>query len=79
MRHICIAALVAGALSNPALAQSLRPSYGPDGASQSAHTTTVKRLARASKATTQPVAPREALQREAPAATQSSAAPAVDP
>ena len=35
MRRICIAAILTAALSLPALAQSLRPSYAPDGASQS--------------------------------------------
>jgi lipoprotein-anchoring transpeptidase ErfK/SrfK len=35
MRHICIAAILASALSGSAFAQSLRPSYSPDGTSQS--------------------------------------------
>jgi lipoprotein-anchoring transpeptidase ErfK/SrfK len=36
MRHICIAAILASTLSGSAVAQSLRPSYSPDGTSQSA-------------------------------------------
>src|SRR5262249_17628924 len=36
MRRICIAAILVGAVSGSALAQSLRLSYGPDGTSQAA-------------------------------------------
>ena len=36
MRRFCIAAILAGTFSTLAFAQSLRPTYAPDGASQSA-------------------------------------------
>jgi len=43
MRHICIAAILASALSGSAFAQALRPSYSPDGASQSARPVPLKK------------------------------------
>jgi lipoprotein-anchoring transpeptidase ErfK/SrfK len=51
MRRLCIAVILAATLCGPALAQSLRPSYAPDGASQSAHALAVQRVARAQKRT----------------------------
>ncbi|MGA8699492.1 MAG: hypothetical protein WB689_37845 [Xanthobacteraceae bacterium] len=62
MRRICIAAMIAailaailaGTFSDSALAQSLRPSYAPDGASQSAHSESIKRVAHARNVATKP-------------------------
>ena len=51
MRRTCIAAILTAILSNSALAQSLRPSYAPDGASQSSRAVAMQRLAHAQKLT----------------------------
>jgi lipoprotein-anchoring transpeptidase ErfK/SrfK len=51
MRRICIAAILTATLSNAVLAQSLRPSYGPDGASQSSRALATQRVAHAQKLT----------------------------
>jgi len=85
MQRICIAAILLGALSGSALAQSLRPSYAPDGTSQAAPQVPAKHIAHVQK-----VAPTMALQPAAshPAGTpqseraaqaQSYSAPAVAP
>ena len=50
MRRICIAAILAGTLSGPALAQSLRSSYAPDGTSAAARHIATKRIAHVPKA-----------------------------
>ena len=64
MRHICIAAILAITLSGSAVAQSLRPSYSPDGTSQSAR----------------PVPPKQSAAHAAkPFARQFSAAPRSEP
>ena len=64
MRHICIAAILASTLSGSAVAQSLRPSYSPDGTSQSAR----------------PVPPKQsAVHAPKPVARQFSAAPRSEP
>jgi lipoprotein-anchoring transpeptidase ErfK/SrfK len=62
MLRICIAAMIAailaailaGTFSDSALAQSLRPSYAPDGASQSAHSESIKRVAHARNVASKP-------------------------
>jgi lipoprotein-anchoring transpeptidase ErfK/SrfK len=51
MRRICIAAILTVGLSSSAPAQSLRPSYAPDGASQTSQGSAVPRVARAQKLT----------------------------
>jgi lipoprotein-anchoring transpeptidase ErfK/SrfK len=64
MRHTCIAAILASTLSGSAAAQSLRPSYSPDGTSQS----------------TRPVPPKQsAVHAPKPGARQFSAAPRSEP
>jgi lipoprotein-anchoring transpeptidase ErfK/SrfK len=64
MRHICIAAILASTLSGSAVAQSLRPSYSPDGTSQSAR----------------PMAPKQsAVHAPKPVARQFSTAPRSEP
>jgi len=68
MLHICIAAILASTLSGSAAAQSLRPSYSPDGTSQS----------------TRPVPPKQSAVQSAvhapkPIARQFSAAPRSEP
>jgi lipoprotein-anchoring transpeptidase ErfK/SrfK len=77
MRRICIAAIVAGTLSSPGFAQSLRPSYAPDGTSQSAHSITTKRIPRAQKAAAKTAPAHEAAE-SGPAAAQSYAEPAPE-
>jgi lipoprotein-anchoring transpeptidase ErfK/SrfK len=72
MRRICIPAtliapILAGAISGSALAQSLRPSFTPDGMSQAAPQVASKRIVHAHK-----VAPTIALQ---PAPSRSAAVP----
>jgi lipoprotein-anchoring transpeptidase ErfK/SrfK len=63
MRYICIAAILASTLSSSAVAQSLRPSYSPDGTSQSAR----------------PVPPKQSAVHARPVARQISAAPRGEP
>jgi lipoprotein-anchoring transpeptidase ErfK/SrfK len=64
MWRICIAAILAGTFSGSALAQSLRPTYAPDGASQSAQSVPPKRVAHAQKVTST-IAPRSTPSRAA--------------
>jgi lipoprotein-anchoring transpeptidase ErfK/SrfK len=49
MRRLCIAVILTASLSSAALAQSLRPSYAPDGESRSAHGSAAGRVAHAQK------------------------------
>jgi lipoprotein-anchoring transpeptidase ErfK/SrfK len=82
MRGICIAAIVAGTVSSPAFAQSLRPSYAPDGSSQTAHRVAAARVVHAHNTGTKPAAntaqARAMAQREPASASQSYAAPVTD-
>ena len=73
MRRICIAAILAGTFSGSALAQSLRPTYAPDGASQSAQSVSPKRVAHAQKVTST-IAPKTAPLRAAAVPQSDSAA-----
>ena len=78
MRRICIAAIVAATLPGLAFAQSLRPSYAPDGASQVAHSAATKRVAHAQRVRAKTAPAREAIQIQNAAAAPSYAAPALD-
>jgi lipoprotein-anchoring transpeptidase ErfK/SrfK len=81
MRRICIAAILAGTVSGPALAQALRPSYAPDDASKAAQSV-AKRIAPAHKPTTalKPAASRSAVAPSDRAAiAQTYAAPSAGP
>lgn len=82
MRVICVAAIVAGTISGPAFAQSLRPSYAPDGTSQSAHRLAATHVAPAhkirTKSATNTAPTREVVQRETASASQSYTPPATD-
>jgi lipoprotein-anchoring transpeptidase ErfK/SrfK len=84
MRCMCVAAILTCALSGAALAQSLRQSYGPDGASQSAHSGPIKRV-HAQEITakpapkTMPAGSMAAPQTEAVVATQTYGAQPVAP
>jgi lipoprotein-anchoring transpeptidase ErfK/SrfK len=85
MRRIGIAVILTGMLSGPALAQSLRPAFAPDGASQSAQSAPIKRGVHVQKVTPT-IAPKAAPSRAAAmrqsdgaAAAQSYAAPAASP
>jgi len=78
MRRICIAAILAGTLSGPALAQSLRPSYAPDGASAAAGHVATKRIAHVPKAAPMALQPPRSAAvppNDNPAAAQSYIAP----
>src|SRR5689334_13696512 len=75
MRRICIAAILAATLPVSVFAQSLRPSYAPDGVSQAARSIAAKRIARAQRAEAKTARPREPV--ENAAAAQSYAAPAA--
>jgi len=75
MRRICIAAILTGTFSGSAMAQSLRPSYTPDGASQSAHSVPLRRAAHAQKVTST-IAPKTASLRAAAVPQSDSAATA---
>jgi lipoprotein-anchoring transpeptidase ErfK/SrfK len=75
MRRICIAAILAGTFSGSALAQSLRPSYAPDGASKSAQSVPLKRAGHAQKVAST-IAPKTAPSRSAAAPQSDSAATA---
>jgi lipoprotein-anchoring transpeptidase ErfK/SrfK len=85
MRRIGIAVILTGMLSGPALAQSLRPAFAPDGASQSAQSVPIKRVVHVRKLTST-IAPKAVPSRaaavrqsEGAAAAQSYAAPAASP
>ncbi len=85
MRRIGIAVILTGMLSGPALAQSLRPAFARDSASQSAQSVPIKRIVHVQKVAPT-VAPRAAPSRAAAvrqsdggAAAQSYAAPAASP
>jgi lipoprotein-anchoring transpeptidase ErfK/SrfK len=73
MRHICIAAILTSTLSSSAFAQSLRPSYSPDGASQSARPVSLKTVPPKQSAVHAP----KAAVRQFSGAPQSEPAPAL--
>jgi hypothetical protein len=75
MRRICIAAILAGTFSGPAPAQSLRPSYAPDGVSQYAQSVPLKRVVHAQKVTST-IAPKTAPSHSAAVSQSDSAATA---
>jgi lipoprotein-anchoring transpeptidase ErfK/SrfK len=82
MRRICIAAILTATLSDSAPAQSLRPSFAPDGASQSSHGVTAQRVTHAQKTmpprakpATMPSATAALPQNESAPAAQTYAAP----
>ena len=58
MRRFCIAAILAGTFSTLAFAQSLRPTYAPDGASQSAQSVPPKRVIHDARRVTSMIAPK---------------------
>ena len=87
MRRICIAAIIAAALADTcsglALAQSLRPSFAPDGASQSIQSVPPKRVVQTRKMAP-PIARRPSRsllvpQSDAASTAQAYTAPAVAP
>jgi hypothetical protein len=80
-----VSAILAGTLPGAALAQSLRPTYAPDGASQSAQSVPIKRVVHIQKVTSTiapKVAPSRAAavrQNDGAVTAQSYAAPAASP
>jgi len=78
MRRICIAALLITMLPGLGFAQSLRPSYAPDGASQAARSAT-KRVAHAQRVGAKTAPARETIQIQNTAPAQSYAAAAGGP
>jgi lipoprotein-anchoring transpeptidase ErfK/SrfK len=80
MWRVCIAAILAGTLSGSALAQSLRPSYAPDGVSQSTQSVPTKRVAHARKVAPKPAPSHSVvLHSDSAAPAQSYAGPAAVP